>query len=233
MDMHIRFLCEDCGKENCNNHEMNLKKYKPAWARIAGYDAGVAWMGEGRVTQNKSAMSMVEPPVAGNDYTLEVTFPFRTGPGDHFWVLFQPPDSAINGWEDFPHELECSRVVQCRPAEVTKRNKKSCGLLVNVLDSIGFREIANRFPKGSGPVPPYPGKRNIRITWKDLIYLTANLESDAAAWFICRRQGEQSTMLLYGTSGRHEDFFYAGHRPLHTAEFKSLENDFIEVKSVS
>ena len=233
MDMHIRFQCEDCGKENCNAHEMNLKKYKPSWARVAGYDAGVAWMGEGRVTPDKSAVRMVEPPVAGKDYTLEVKFPFRTDPSDDFWVLFQPRDSAINGWEEFPHELERSRIVQCRPAEVAKRSKKSCWFLVHVSDSIGFREIANRFPKGSGPVPPYPGKRNIRIIWKDWVYLSADLESDVAAWFVCRRQGARSTMLLYGTSGRHEDFFYAGHRPLRTAEFKGLENDFVEVKSVS
>ena len=36
------------------------------------------------------------------------------------------------------------------------------------------------------------------------------------------------TMLLYGTSGWHEDFFYAGNRPQSAEEFKCLEKDFLK-----
>lgn len=227
--MHdIKFQCEDCNEKDCNKSEVNLLRYKPSQASVAGYDVCVAWIGEGTVSDDKSVMRMSEPPVEGKNYTLQVNHPFKAGPHDPFWILFQPWDSAVNGWEDFPHELEFARIVKCKPVEIIKKNAKSNWVVIEVLESMGFSKISDRFAKGSGPIPSYPTQRMLRIDWNDLIYFNANLEGDVTAWFICQKQGNQMTMLLYGTAGWHEDFFFTGNRPLSAEEFKCLEKDFLK-----
>lgn len=222
MALDIKFQCDACEK-----YEDNLFKYKPSWASVAGYDNRcVAWIGEGLVTKNKSVIRMTEPPAAGKNYTLEVNHPFRARLLEDCWTLFQPWDSAVNGWEEHPHELEFSRIVKCQPVDVIKKNERSYWVAINVLDSIEFTEISNRFAKGSGPIPLYPKSRMLRLDWKNLIYFHGNLEGDVAAWFICQKQDEQVTMLLYGISEWHKNFFYAGNRPLSVDEFNILEKDF-------
>ena len=97
----IKFQCKDCDKKDCDKYKVNLLRYKPSWASVAGYDACVAWIGEGAVSEDKAVMRMIEPPVAELHYTLQVSHPFKANPRDPCWVLFQPWDSAVNGWEDF------------------------------------------------------------------------------------------------------------------------------------
>lgn len=224
----IKFQCKDCDKKDCDKYKVNLLRYKPSWASVAGYDACVAWIGEGAVSEDKAVMRMIEPPVAELHYTLQVSHPFKANPRDPCWVLFQPWDSAVNGWEDFPHELEFARLVKCKPVEITRRNDKSYWIVIEVLDSIEFGKISDCFAKGSGPIPPYPNQGMSCIDWSDLMYFSANLESDVTAWFICQKQGKKMTMLLYGTSGWHEDFFFAGNRPLSPEEFNCLDLAFLK-----
>ncbi|MBT5031624.1 MAG: hypothetical protein HOM55_04940 [Proteobacteria bacterium] len=228
MVLNIEFHNESSEEIDAGDSGSDPYKDMPAWACVAGYDSSIAWIAKGAITKDSSALRMLEVPTAGEHYTLQVNYPFRLESSEDFWALFQPWNSAINGWEDHPNELELSCIVKCKPVEIIKKTKKLCWLLINVQSLIPFRKITEKIGKGSGGLPLYPVSRMAHVVWSDLNYFDADLEGDISKWFICQKKGQQHTLLIYGTSEWQDSYFYAGNRPLSIDEFENLKKDFVQ-----
>lgn len=60
------------------------------------------------------------------------------------WVLFQPANAFLNGWEN-AQEIEQSAVVKCRLCEAVPDNYSGQGILAEILDVITLGELTERF----------------------------------------------------------------------------------------
>jgi len=137
VDDGMLFECQACREEPCMPRLDDLS----AWARLCGYDSScirlleewnedewadmtknAGWpakferLGSHWSTRRRRAIIVQPPffkktPVAGKSYLACVHHPFIAKKAEHFWFLFQPSISLINGWEKCPEEIYSSHLV--------------------------------------------------------------------------------------------------------------------------
>jgi hypothetical protein len=217
----------------------DLWKHAPGWAKIAGYD-NVQWSADCASHPTNQWRRLEQQPVVGNPYALafySVDVPSDKAP---FWVLFLPPSSSENGWDEFPDELALSCVVQCQLVKrlesyaydyrvTTERGQ--CYVhwaRVTTLGVIGLPHLSERFePDASAvPMPIRLGRTARKNTGGGFTLFDWNFESDLGVWTVCRSSGTGHALILCGDWGRDYHFFYAGNRPLTHAEFDLMERGF-------
>ncbi len=94
---------------------MNIDRWtRPDWARLSLIDK-VEWSDTSLPHHHEQWQRPDECPEVGARRTVKV--PYDPGATATFWITFQPALSLINGWAEFPNELENSAIAEVKLVE--------------------------------------------------------------------------------------------------------------------
>ncbi len=144
--------------------------------------------------------------------------------GGSVWVLFEPPNTAINGWDDNPEEIANSGLVRIELVEIQAKYDREAVLSVRVLETRSIHEIYSLFPPCVTPAPLQSlmcdGAIQV-IQWGDLA-CSISTEDDGHAWTICQRNAGAWSLLMHSRWCYHSDVIHVGHRLLSADESSEL-----------
>lgn len=104
--------------------------------------------------------------------------------GDSFNVLFLPANSALNGWDEAPEELERSAVVSCVFERIIKADEYQAfaEIAINSVTTLPellrrpFRKTESLFAGGFGKY------LQLEFTWKNWEYYSFDAQGDCGDW---------------------------------------------------
>ncbi len=85
-------------------------------------------------------------PQAGELRTVKVTQPFDEEINSQFNIIFEPAAIALNGWEDYPDQIDKCAVVRCRFEKVLIIDDYSAWIKVRVISSTLVTELFKVYP---------------------------------------------------------------------------------------
>ena len=126
-------------------------------------------------------------PKAGERRIIKVGFytPFNSEIGDSFNVLFSPSNSALNGWDEAPEELELSAIVKCVFEKVVSNDEYQAFIEISVNRVIPLSELYERYPcrKVKSLFAGVFGEHLKReFTWKNWEYYSFDAQGDCGDW---------------------------------------------------
>lgn len=162
---------------------------------------------EGRFWSHADAL-----PKAGERRIIKVGFytPFNSEIGDSFNVLFQPANSALNGWDEAPEELERSAVVSCVFEKVVSSDEYQAFIEISINRVVTLPELCGRFPcvKPESLFADGFGENLKReFTWHDWEYYSFDAQGDCGEWRLIFTDSEDVRHLIllcnWGWHGGH------------------------------
>lgn len=127
-----------------------------------------------------------ELPGSGERRIIKVGFytPFDSEIGDSFNVLFLPADSALNGWDTAPEELERSAVVSCVFERIISADEYQAFIEIAVNSVTPLPELSRRpSQKTEGLFAGGFGKHlKLEFTWKSWEYYSFDAQGDCGDW---------------------------------------------------
>lgn len=127
-----------------------------------------------------------ELPRAGERRIIKVGFytPFNSEPGDSFNVLFLPENSALNGWEEAPEELERSAVVSCVFEKIIGADEYQAFIEITINSVTTLPELCRRpFRKTESLFAGGFGKcLQLVFTWKSREFYSFDAQGDCGDW---------------------------------------------------
>lgn len=193
--------CPACGKWPPKPEEA-----KPEWAVLAGWDGCIRWIRD----------ELDTPPVCGHVRQIAVSYPFRGEAAEPFWCLWAPFEAYEIGYQEFPEQLQQSRVVEVRLQEVLATeieglNGKTATALVEVLRCLSYSELVTMPQREERGLAGMEWLRDVKPTAcsDELCFAEMNLEGDMGSWAVWTNKESVRHLLLEGTWGRHENYFFA------------------------
>lgn len=252
VDDGLIFECQACREEPCMPRLDDLSH----WARLCGYDSSCVRLCEewneqeagrrcdalaGRfqppnpmwsarrcnVTAVQSPF-LETTPVAGKSYIAFVQHPFMAKKSEHFWFLFQPPFSLINGWEECTEEIYGSHLLHVAFDRALHREDKFALIVVTVQEMIAVPAIHEYFPETTG-LKPFAmldddfARRANWVSWLSYVHVYWNPESDMGVWWLFHRDNSLSRepafhMVMQGHWGWHDALVWTGNQRLSADE---------------
>lgn len=126
-------------------------------------------------------------PRSGERRIIKVGYytPFNSAVGDRFNVLFQPADSALNGWDEVPEELERSAIVKCVFEKVVSSDEYQAFIEISVNRVIPLPELYERYPcrKVKSLFAGVFGELLKReFAWRNWEYYSFDAQGDCGEW---------------------------------------------------
>lgn len=126
-------------------------------------------------------------PKTGDRRIIKVGYytPFNSAVGDRFNVLFQPADSALNGWEEAPEELERSAIVNCVFEKVVSYDEYQAFIEVSVNSFFPLSELCERYPCSKAESLFAGGFGDClerEFTWGNWEYWSFDAQGDCGDW---------------------------------------------------
>lgn len=213
MSLEISFKCCSCGQPNA-------PVQRPDWAKLWGFESCHLWLESTVPLPGDPIPQLDQLPKARDRRLLIVSHPFRAESDTPFWLHFMRALSSANGWDDNPEELRDSGLVYCRlTADLGPWGDSGRAIEVEVLDSFFTSAAAQRFaPVKSGKLKEIYSSGRVSAKCEDMHYLSWNGEGDIGAWFVFQRLSYGWAAIIYGEWDFHQNYVYAGHRPLTAAE---------------
>jgi len=154
-------------------------------------------------------------PSVGEIRIVNVQCPFNFAIGEEFWVLYQPPWSALNGWEDFSSEIELSALVRVCFTHILSQADFHAWIQVLVTDVIPVGEICDRFParraRDKKQLPDWSMfPQDPAVTFGKFALYTWNKQSDVGGWYLVQTRGLRRHIILYDEWSFHYDNVYCG-----------------------
>jgi len=183
----------------------------PDWAQLHGFDDCVVWLDTAQL------------PQPGAHHRLHVRHPFHASHAVPFWVLYRPPRSALNGWDEHPEELSSSGIVECRLCEDRGPDGRGQQLQVQILRAVSLDMIPERFPRQStaprASLPAEPEGMSLDVLrWEGFTLRSWSVQSDLGQWALYLKQHAQHRLILSGSWGFHDSTIFAGCRILTASE---------------
>lgn len=172
-------------------------------------------------------------PVAGKSYIAFVQHPFMARKSEHFWFLFQPPFSLINGWDECPEEIYGSHLLHVMLDRVLLREDKFALIVVTVQEMISVPAIHEHFSETTNAsvfakFDHEFARRSAWVRWLHYVYVYWNLESDVGVWWLFRQDQplahEPARLVLQGHWGWHDSLVWAGNQRLSADEAAHLHS---------
>lgn len=127
-----------------------------------------------------------ELPETGERRIIKVGFytPFNSEIGDSFNVLFLPANSALNGWDEAPEELERSAVVSCVFEKIISADEYQAFIEIAITGVTTLPELCRRpFRKTESLFAGAFGKHlKLEFTWKNWEYYSFDAQGDCGDW---------------------------------------------------
>lgn len=126
-------------------------------------------------------------PKAGERRIIKVGFytPFTGDIGDSFNVLFSPADSALNGWDEAPEELELSAIVNCVFEKVVSSDEFQAFIEISVNRVITLAELCERYPCSKAEslfAGGFGEHLKQEFTWMGWEYYSFDAQGDCGDW---------------------------------------------------
>lgn len=259
-DDGMLFECRACREDPCMPRLDDLS----AWARLCGYGSSCIrlleawneheWTEETKIARwsatfggpaslwsvRRRRVTVVQPPFfdaapeAGKSYAACVHHPFIAKKAGHFWFLFQPPFSLINGWDECPEEIYGSHLLHVMLDRVLHREGEFAIVVVTVQDMISVPSIHETFPETSG-VKPFGmfdddfARRSHCVRWLNYVFVYWDPDSDTGAWWLFHEDNPlerrpQTHMVMQGHWGWHDALIWAGNQRLSEEEVEQLRS---------
>lgn len=176
------FKCRCCNK---------IVDEKPRFIKgLSKFAYNVEWLENGQPVpplEERFWLHADDLPKAGERRIIKVGYytPFNSEIGDRFNVLFQPADSALNGWEEAPEELERSAIVNCVFEKIVGADEHQAWAEVFVIGVIPLPRLHSRCPcqKTSSLFAGGFGKLlKQEFAWKNWTYYSFDAQGDCGDW---------------------------------------------------
>lgn len=141
-------------------------------------------------------------PKAGERRIIKVGFytPFNSELGDSFNVLFTPANSALNGWDAAPEELELSAVVSCVFEKVVSSDEYQAFIEISVNSVVTLPELCEHYPcrKTENLFAGGFGEcvEELEFAWKAWEYYSFDAQGDCGDWRLIFTDGNGARHLI-------------------------------------
>jgi len=208
----LSFICGTCGSAG------QLQKTAKKGFELIAYDGMLSWLAlsESIPDMDKHIWLRSEAmPLQSQKRVVNVGFPFSFALGESFWVLFMPPQSQVNGWWEYPDEIDASALVKCSFESILVQNEEHAWIQIEVLDILPLGEICDRFP--AVQCDKYLEDLRNRATRVDVlehghwIEYSWSGQGDLGEWALVDKHSDGSEhMVLYCEWGFHYNNVYCG-----------------------
>ncbi len=200
----------------------------PTWASLWAYD-NVTWSEFAPASTDKLLWPSVTP-ILNDTYFIRVQQPFLSSDRNFRpWILFQPPSSALNGWDDAPDEIPPSSFVRVKLLDVFSAAKDFAWLKVHVLEILPLAQVVTTFdphpPPETSPLDlllSEPSSRKTSAVSGDFAYISYCGEGDLGEWIVCQKWQSRWRLIIMGEWSFHFDFIYVGQRLLNEKELRAF-----------
>jgi hypothetical protein len=205
---------------------MEMPPVLPTWTPLWAFD-NILWY-ESDPTPTDDFLWPYVTPILDETYFIRSQQPFLSS-DNYFtpWVLFQPADSACNGWDDFPEEISLSSFIRVKLLDVVSATKDSALVKIQVLEILPLTQIVTTFDPHPPPhmrelghllSEPLPSSRVRSAVFGDFVFFSFSFEGDLGEWVICQKWQSRWRLIALGEWGFHHDYIYVGQRLLNAEE---------------
>lgn len=153
-------------------------------------------------------------PMIGEERIIHVISPFSFENNEKFELLFMPALSSLNGWEEYPDEIEKSAIVGCELAEIIEADDTEAWLKVKVVSVVMLSELAEKCsPKNLDMLPERSMLRDYQYTTKheNWEYSTFDAQGDIGSWELAFTDDSGVRhLVIYAEWGDHYNYVYYG-----------------------
>ena len=216
MSVTISLSCTVCGQPHSADPPAN-------WARLVGYDC-IGWIDPGakRPRTGQQASTDICPDI-GQSRIAQVSAPFDASADRPFWALFQPALSWINGWAEFPEEIDRSALVHCELTDVLEDNGDHAWVALRAIDVVPLPDLIQRFDRTEGSVDlsyAYPTAWETKA--RNWLLVEGNGEGDVGEWVLVHRRPDGDHLVLHARWDFHRSIVEAGNTRLKDGEADAL-----------
>lgn len=198
------------------------------WASLTGYGGELLeWSDFNDEIPEDSHWTRSDiPPEPGEHRAVRFTIPLSAFPTEPFWTIFSPALAHLNGWEEYPEEIDRSSIVLIENVRCSKFEDSGTWNKIRILDAITLPNLTERFPPTTrGLLGEHPASFGTLNHWflGRWLFVDGNLESDVGVWYLCRKTDQEVSLVLYGEwfPGQVERI-YVGNRRLSADEIVRL-----------
>ncbi len=209
MKLHLK-------RGTCNCTVSNEPRYCPPFL-FHGYDDAMEWSDfvddvpdlETRFWQRSDTL-----PNPGESRLVKLRDPFCRSTGEDFWSLFLPGLSSVNGWGEYPNEIDLSAFVQCSLTDVISANSGRAWARIAVSRVIMLRDACTLLPAATDDSDFISGIAD--FSWRHLtifgnwILFEGNFEGDLGRWALVNVREGKYHLIMFGEWGFHESDAYFG-----------------------
>ncbi len=153
-------------------------------------------------------------PTVGEERIIRVTFPFCFENDEKFELLFMPALSSLNGWDEYPDEIDKSAIVGCELLEIIEADDSEAWIKVKIVSVIMLSDISEKYPpKSSELLPSRSMLREYQYTYKfdNWEYSTFTAEGDIGSWeLVYTDNSGVRHLIIYAEWGFHYNYVYYG-----------------------
>lgn len=150
-------------------------------------------------------------PGTGESRLVRIHYPFSQSSGEKFWSLYQPALSSINGWSEYPEEIDASAFVECEVTDIASSTPHEAWARVTVSRVIMVRDAFSTLPVNTES-PDFITE----YSWQEVtphanwLLLESSYEGDFGESALVRTVGDKYHLVLFSTWGLHESTAYLG-----------------------
>lgn len=132
---------------------------------------------------------------------------------EEFSTLYMPALSSVNGWEEYPEEINKSAIVKCQLKKVISYDEKSAWIVIDIIEVISLSKMMINY-KERKVTTDYVECVGIygasyALEYEDWLYFECNAQSDIGSWCLIKKHNDKYNLVLYNEWGFHYDFIYA------------------------
>lgn len=224
--MNVEFKCRACGGGSKNEFR-DINDFS-----ISAYDDVVQWSNctdeIPHINENNWWELSDITPKPEEYRVVCVSHPFNESLHGVFWTLFMPSLSSMNGWEDFPEEIDSSAFVQCKLEKILTYGEEKAWLQVKVTRTIMLSEVTDVLPEVVESLPiventykfDYFDRENLR----DWLYYNGGAQGDLGHWMLVKEINGEARLIAFGEWSFHQNCAYLGNILLSNKTFKTLNS---------
>ncbi|RDH41868.1 hypothetical protein B9G39_25950 [Zooshikella ganghwensis] len=159
---------------------------------------------------------------------IYVSHPFNEEVGESFWTLFLPANASINGWGDFPDEIEKSAFIKAKINKVLEYRDHYAWLEVEVEDKLLINDLKNKFTPVNEVHTIFDNIYDFDdyhlYEYDRWLYYYGTDQGDLSNWMLIEKNGKYTHLIALGESGLHYSTAYFGNILLSESTYKKIIN---------
>lgn len=153
-------------------------------------------------------------PKKGQRRLLKVWFPFCFNEGDLFKTLYQPALSYLNGWEEYPDEIEESAIVTLKFHSTVDASEHFAWIYADITEVIMTGDLHKAYPEtySKAPIENFDvSEKPVFFEYKNWTYCSWSAQSDLGQWkLIYKDSTGVKHLVLFGQWEFHQHNVYCG-----------------------